>query len=94
VIDTRKRGISLLPRIPLVPGITDTDSNILAISSFLKEWGVLKADILPYNPLWHDKSWSLGRKDGYSEDKDMTEFLSQEKIRHCKAIILAAGIDV
>jgi len=94
VNDTRKRGISLLPRIPLVPGITDTDSNILAISSFLKEWGVMKADLLPYNPLWHDKSWSLGRKDGYSEDKDMTKFLSQEKILHCKAIILAAGIDV
>lgn len=36
-------------RIPLIPGITDTDSNLYSIFSFMNQYGLLKAELLPYN---------------------------------------------
>ncbi|HVN72212.1 MAG TPA: glycyl-radical enzyme activating protein [Desulfomonilia bacterium] len=94
VKDFRDGGIALLARTPMVPGITDTDANMNAIASFLKGCGIEKADLMPYNPLWHDKSWSMGLKDRYRMDRDMTRFLSRERCEHCREIFRAAGISI
>ncbi|MFQ6133876.1 MAG: glycyl-radical enzyme activating protein [Armatimonadota bacterium] len=37
-------------RIPLIPGITDTDDNLRAIFDFMRRLGLSRADLLPYNP--------------------------------------------
>ncbi|MBN2151772.1 MAG: glycyl-radical enzyme activating protein [Candidatus Lokiarchaeota archaeon] len=50
----------LVPRIPLVPGITDVPENLSGIASALKGLGVKLIDVLPYNPLWVDKAMALG----------------------------------
>ncbi len=50
----------LVPRIPLVPGITDTIANLSGIASILKGLGVKLIDVLPYNPLWVEKANALG----------------------------------
>jgi pyruvate formate lyase activating enzyme len=51
----------LLPRVPLVPGITDTDDNLAAIARFLSDCGVRRVDLLPYNPTWMRKAVLIDR---------------------------------
>ena len=37
-------------RVPLIPGITDTDENLRAVFAFMREAGLTRAALLPYNP--------------------------------------------
>ena len=37
-------------RVPLIPGITDTEDNLRGIFQFMREVGLLRVDLLPYNP--------------------------------------------
>ena len=52
-------GIPHLFRTPLIPGITDTDENLRAISEFVSDD---KIELLPYNTLAAAKYRSVGRK--------------------------------
>ncbi len=54
------QGFEVLPRVPLVPGITATRENLELISAFLHDLGVRAARLLPYNPTWRDKEQRLG----------------------------------
>ena len=89
---SRKDGKPLLPRTPLIPGITDTPENIQAIAWFLKGHGIEEASLLSYNPLWHEKSRKLGVDNPYTTDKAMTSFLDRRTLERCKAVFAAAGI--
>lgn len=45
-----KEGIRIIPRTPLIPGITDTESNLQGILRFLEELGLADSHrTLPYN---------------------------------------------
>ncbi len=57
----REEKINVLPRIPLIPGVTSTRENLLAIVDFLCEAGACCVCLLPYNPLGIDKYLSLSR---------------------------------
>jgi len=59
---TREAGSRVLPRVPLVPGITATPGNLLEIASLLAGLGYLRCDLLPYNPAGGEKRWALGMK--------------------------------
>ena len=37
-------------RVPLIPGITDTEDNLRGIFRFIREAGLSRVDLLPYNP--------------------------------------------
>jgi len=65
----------IVPRVPLIPGITDTKSNLEAIDEFLRANSLKtdslktdnlktnkaqKAKRLPYNPLWREKLPKIG----------------------------------
>ena len=54
------KKVKVLPRIPLVPGITAEKDNLLSIRGFLKNCGVEEIGLLPYNPLWLSKLSSIG----------------------------------
>ncbi|MDX9762502.1 MAG: glycyl-radical enzyme activating protein [Desulfomonilia bacterium] len=73
----------ILPRIPLVPGITATRENLGAFARFLKDLNVLKVALLPYNPLWISKLPVLGqtRRIGISE-----EWMTSAEIKECTSI--------
>ncbi|MGD0275831.1 MAG: glycyl-radical enzyme activating protein [Syntrophales bacterium] len=92
--DMKNGGPPVLPRTPLVPGITDTVANMEAIAGFLREHGVRNAELLPYNPLWHEKNWSIGYADILIKDPIMNKFMAREKIQYCKNIFKSAGLDV
>lgn len=87
-------GFQLLPRIPLIPGITDKESNILDIAQFLKSNGVTESRFLAYNPLWHEKNNKLGVKNSYSSKESMTRWMPKEKIQQCEAVFREAQIKV
>ena len=46
-----EEGVDVHPRIPLIPGITDTRENLEAIVEFLVDCGATDITLLPYNPL-------------------------------------------
>jgi len=87
-------GAGVLARIPLIPHITDTRTNMEAIANFLQRHHVTRADLLAYNPLWHEKSYKIGVDNPYSKNEAMTKWMPQEKIHECEEIFRAAGIAV
>ncbi len=50
----------VLPRVPLVPGITATPGNLAAIASHLAGLGYRHCDLLPYTPAGIDKRRAIG----------------------------------
>lgn len=57
---SRKARIHI--RIPLIPGITDTDENLLGIKDFLLSYsGAERIDLLPYHDIARSKYVRLGR---------------------------------
>jgi pyruvate formate lyase activating enzyme len=89
----REDGKVLLPRIPLVPSITDTDANLRKIAAFLQSLQVTKTVLLAYNPLWPEKSAKLGY-DSTGISQPLKEWLPKEKIHHCEDIFHGYGIEV
>lgn len=67
--------IPVIPRIPLIPGITDSSSNLEGLAQYLSRNGVTACTLLPYNPLWHDKLKRLGKKSAYQR----ANFMSPEE---------------
>jgi pyruvate formate lyase activating enzyme len=63
--------VKVLPRIPLVPGITAVRENLIAIRSFFQKCGVREIGLLPYNPLWLSKLSGIGAKAEYSRSEWM-----------------------
>lgn len=90
---TREDGKVLLPRIPLVPSISDTDTNLRQIAAFLQSLQVTKAVLLSYNPLWPEKRDKLGY-DSTDISQPLKEWLPKEKIHHCEDIFRRYGIEV
>jgi pyruvate formate lyase activating enzyme len=67
--------VKVLPRIPLIPGITMEESNLLAISDFLRNCRVKEIGLLPYNPLWLSKPQTIGMDREYEQ----SEWLKKEE---------------
>ncbi len=57
----RDGTVPVIPRIPLVPGITATRENLSAAADFLRECGAPRVKLLPYNPLGLAKYEQIGR---------------------------------
>jgi len=68
---TQKLKLPLMPRMPMIPGITDTDANLRAIVGFLKDCGADKAELLEYHPLWREKNCKLGIPEPASGPEDL-----------------------
>ncbi|WP_292992708.1 radical SAM protein [Nitrosomonas sp.] len=64
--------IPVIPRIPLIPGITATKENLQGIAAFLDKHGVKSCALMPYNPLWSDKLQKLGLPIRYQHKGFMT----------------------
>lgn len=79
-------GTPVLARIPLIPGITSTDDNLAALAGFLKDPGVKEVALLPYNPLWIEKSRKVGQKNPLAGCEAMTAFMKPSEIERCRAI--------
>ncbi len=85
-------GVPVLPRIPLVPGMTDTEGNITALGAFLKDLGCTKVSLLPYNPLWTDKCAKLGRPVPNGLDRKRQGWYEKERLASVKEVLERFGI--
>jgi len=85
-------GVELLARTPLVPGKTDSESNLKAIASFLKQHKVTHIELVRYNPIWHDKRTKLGYQDKSESAEALKKWMSQTSIDQCEAIFHDAGL--
>ncbi len=88
----RQDSVELLPRIPLVPGITSTDDNLASIARFLKDLDMHEVELLPYNPLWFDKCEKIGGSSGFSTNESMKTWMPSEQTGHCRDFF--AGFDI
>ena len=91
---SEKDGKQLVPRTPLVPGITDTEARVRAIADYLKKLNVRHAALLAYNPLWHGKSDKVGADNPYRTSRAMTTFSSTTVLGRARSIFQEAGIAV
>jgi len=79
-----RRGIELLPRVPLVPGVTATRANLEAIADFLRSCGASRVALLEYNPLWMEKSARLGRPSPRAGELAMNSWMPRSEIEACR----------
>ncbi len=82
-------GVQVLPRVPLVPGVTDTDANLDAIADFLVAQGAAQVQLMAYNPLWVGKAEKLGRPPGFTG-----HWMRPEALARCASRFSARGLEV
>ncbi len=88
----KNNGPEILPRVPLIPNMTDTEENLKAIAGFFQMHGEKKAALLAYNPLWHEKNTKIGIDSCHSSDESMKKWQEKQKIEKCREILNQAGI--
>jgi pyruvate formate lyase activating enzyme len=84
--------VQILPRVPLVPGITDTYSNLNAIAGFLVSCKVRKVRLLAYNPLWPEKLAKFSGQNRHVPE-EMKKFIKPENIQSYREIFTSLGIE-
>lgn len=87
-------GVEVLPRTPLVPGMTNDPHNLEAIAGFLKDRAVRRVQLMEYNPIWHDKCEHLGTSTSAGADHPLRQWMPRTEVEHCKAIFAAQGLEV
>ncbi len=85
-------GLPLLPRIPLVPGITATDENLSNAADFLRENKVTRLALLAYNPLWIEKNAKIGVDNPLALRAEMNRFMSAAELERCRSFF--AGFEL
>lgn len=56
-----RRPEAVVPRVPLIPGLTATTTNLEAISRLFRQLGVQRCSLLPFNPTGLAKARLLGK---------------------------------
>jgi pyruvate formate lyase activating enzyme len=84
------RAADVLPRVPLVPGITDDEENLRALAALVRALGLRRMALLPYNPLWVPKRRALGGRLEY----DRETFMSDEELARCRSVVTGAGLEL
>ena len=86
--------VEIIPRTPLIPGITDTEPNLAGVAKFLGQCRVPAVQLLSYHPLWQMKNQKIGCEDALGSNEEMKRFMSAEKLDACRGIFEAEGIRV
>ena len=82
--------LEVLPRVPLVPGITDGAPNLRALAAVLLDLGLLRVALMPYNPLWVPKREALGFDLPFAH----REWMEADELERCAGVFLQAGVAV
>lgn len=78
---TKDAGSKILPRVPLVPGITATPVNLLEIASFLADLECHLCDLLPYNQAGVGKRRSIGMEPAQGISDASLNLLEEGELR-------------
>lgn len=82
-----KSGKEFVPRVPLIPGVIDTEENLTAIAEHLLQYDIHYLELLPYNKMAGGKYKAAGRRfaPDYDESKESNPRLDLFKARGIKA---------
>jgi len=83
-------GVELLPRVPLVPGITDSADNLEALAAIITDAGLSRVALLPYNPLWLAKRRGLGMELPYAHEA----WMESAAVEACERTMEQAGLEL
>jgi len=87
-----RRGVELLTRIPLIPGITTTQSNLSALAQFIRETNPgARVELINFNPLARNKYALMNRSTEFFE---RMEPLPSTEIESLRKILESAGLHV
>ena len=81
------RKESVHPRVPLVPGVTDTRENLAAVADVLSAAGAGQVSLLPYNPMGFEMAERLGRPRPPLPERFMTAGEEREIRNRFQAIL-------
>ena len=76
---SKSNGFELISRTPIIPGITDNESNINAIAKLYNKLGIKKAVLLLNNPAWLHKFNKLGQETRFCSDHPIQKFYDDKK---------------
>jgi pyruvate formate lyase activating enzyme len=82
------KGVSLLVRLPLIPGFNDTQENLLQIAGLLRSLGIYDVEILPYHNYFFTKYKALG----IDHSRKAYQVPSAEKLRAAETVLKESGI--
>ena len=91
---SRTGSVDVLPRTPLIPGVTDTYDNLKAIAGFLTSVGAEKIELLEYHPMWREKNLKLGLPLPTDAPADLDSFSSRGHLEKCRQVFLDEGMAV
>ena len=74
-----REDVRVLPRVPLVEGITATEDNLSQIASFFHQHNIRECEFLPYNPSGIDKWERLGKPGPEGIPEKAMSFQEQKK---------------
>jgi len=86
---SRDGGVPVLPRVPLIPGVTATPENLDGLAGFLREQGCNQVALLPYHPTWRDKAV---RMDIPVDPALPRRFMDEDAVAECRARFEGFGI--
>jgi pyruvate formate lyase activating enzyme len=78
----------IVPRIPVIPGLNDSDENIIATAKFIKRIGLEVINILPFHRLGESKYRQLGLVYKFADQKAPTK----ESMDNIKKLIEDEGL--
>jgi pyruvate formate lyase activating enzyme len=81
---------SIILRIPVIPGINDSDEELQQIGALAAELGIQQVDLLPYHKIGSDKYERIGRMNPMPE----TEPPSEERMQEIVAQLHRYGLTV
>ncbi len=71
-LENRVEKPYIIPRIPLIPEIVTNSENLTDIALLLQNLNVKLIDLLPYNPLWIEKTRMIGYDVSYFRETWMS----------------------
>jgi len=86
--------VELLPRTPLIPGITDSEKNIHELAEFYTRHQVQKAVLLSNNPVWIQKLEKIGQKVTFDNIDPIRKFYDDEMKNEIKDYFSRQGVEV
>jgi pyruvate formate lyase activating enzyme len=78
-------GPEVLPRVPLIPGMTDTGGNLAEVARFLRHNSAARVALLEYNPLWTEKSAKIGKSAPAGEAGQWTSWMERSEVARCRS---------
>jgi len=83
------RGVPVLARIPLVPGVNDSPKQLGALAERIVASGLSQVSLVPYHPMGRNRSTWLGRGEGAS-----FEVPDEPQVTAARERLAGAGLEV